>query len=130
MTNQRWIRLGELLLNRRVALGAQNLEKFAVDMELKNSRTCSDLEHGRRDNYLPSTLAHMELIYRWAPGSIKTVLAGGQPTELDDLGDQGDLIGLVIAQWYRAAPVAKRPHARDMLTDWIKRHPHGGDSGD
>lgn len=74
-----WDRLAEALLRRRVELGHRNRTQFAAAVGEKNDRTISDLEHARRDNYTPATLASMERIYQWEPGSIKMVLAGNDP---------------------------------------------------
>jgi hypothetical protein len=42
-----------------------------------NIRTVSDVEHGRRDNYEPVTIAAIEVAYMLAPGSVWRTLAGG-----------------------------------------------------
>lgn len=79
-----WERLGLLLLRRRVHLGYPNRSAFARDKGLKNDRTLSDLEKAKRTNFGDNTLAHMEVVYEWAPGSIERVLAGGEPTPIEE----------------------------------------------
>jgi hypothetical protein len=44
-------------------------------------RTLADIEHGVR-KASPATYAMLENKLAWAPGSIDTILAGGEPTEL------------------------------------------------
>jgi hypothetical protein len=77
-----WVRLGKLLLARRVELGYPNMAAFGRQHELRHTRTLSDIEKGRRDNYGPATIAHVEQLYRWRPGSVASVLAGGEPTPI------------------------------------------------
>ena len=43
-------------------------------------RTLSDIEHGVRKSS-PGTYAMLENKLAWAPGSIDTILAGGEPKE-------------------------------------------------
>lgn len=76
-----WQRLAELLISRRVALGYPRRADFVRARKLKHARTVDDLENARRTNYEPSTLAHMELVYEWEPGSVRRVLAGENPVE-------------------------------------------------
>ena len=73
-------RLGHHVVSRRVALG------FRTRIDLANSlqftvRTLADIEHGVR-KASPGTYAILENKLAWAPGSIDTILAGGDPTEL------------------------------------------------
>src|SRR6188472_405578 len=70
-------RLGHHVVSRRVALGyridlADSLQ-FTV-------RTLADIEHGVR-KASPGTYAMLENKLAWAPGSIDTILAGGEPKE-------------------------------------------------
>ena len=72
-------RLGHHIVSRRVALGYRtrtdlaNILKFTV-------RTLADIEHGVR-KASPGTYAILENKLSWAPGSIDTILAGGEPKE-------------------------------------------------
>src|SRR6476469_6867883 len=73
-------RLGHYIVSRRVALG------FRTRIDLANSllftvRTLADIEHGVR-KASPGTYAMLENKLAWAPGSIDTILAGGEPNEL------------------------------------------------
>ncbi len=73
-------RLGHHVVSRRVALG------FRTRIDLANSlqftvRTLSDIEHGVR-KASPGTYAMLENKLAWAPGSIDTILAGGEPKEV------------------------------------------------
>jgi hypothetical protein len=45
-------------------------------------KTISRLEKGERDSYPESTIGTVELMYQWSPGSVESVLAGGQPSAL------------------------------------------------
>jgi hypothetical protein len=73
-------RLGHHVVSRRVALG------FRTRIDLADSlaftvRTLADIEHGVR-KASPGTYAMLENKLSWAPGSIDTILAGGEPREL------------------------------------------------
>lgn len=84
-TGEDWERLGEQLIARRVALGYLTRAGFVAAKELPHSRTVSDLENAKRDNYERATLAHIEQCYEWTTGSIRRVLAGGEPTPIEDV---------------------------------------------
>jgi hypothetical protein len=45
-------------------------------------KTISRLENGERDSYPESTVGTVEAIYQWSPGSIESVLMGGDPNPL------------------------------------------------
>ena len=76
-----WVRLGELLEERRVEIDPsyRNLRLFCEEAGL-DYRLCWDIEHARRTNYRRPTLTAVEVAYGWKPGSIRSVLAGGDPT--------------------------------------------------
>lgn len=78
--NRDWQRLGRLLINRRVELGYKRRVAFAKAHGLSNDRSISAIENAERQNFSPATIASFELYYEWEPGSIDTVLAGGDPT--------------------------------------------------
>ena len=42
-------------------------------------KTISRLENGERDSYPESTVGTVEALYQWSPGSIESVLMGGDP---------------------------------------------------
>jgi len=67
-------------VSRRVALGYRNRSDLAGSLQL-TVRTLADVEHGVR-KASPGTYAMLENKLSWAPGSIDTILAGGDPREL------------------------------------------------
>ena len=73
-------RLGHHVVSRRVALGYRNRTDFANSLQF-TVRTLADIEHGVR-KASPGTYAMLENKLSWAPGSIDTILAGGDPKEL------------------------------------------------
>ena len=72
-------RLGHHVVSRRVALGYRNRTDLADSLQF-TVRTLADIEHGVR-KASPGTYAMLENKLSWAPGSIDTILAGGEPTE-------------------------------------------------
>lgn len=76
-----WKRLGELLELRRVGLDPRykNLTLFSAEREV-DYRLAWDIEHGRRTNFRRPTLTSIEAAYGWEHGSIRAVLAGGDPS--------------------------------------------------
>jgi hypothetical protein len=79
--NQRDLeRLGHYIVSRRVALGYRNRTDLANSLQF-TVRTLSDIENGLR-KASPGTYAMLENKLAWAPGSIDTILAGGEPKEL------------------------------------------------
>ena len=73
-------RLGHHVVSRRVALGFRTRIDLASSLQF-TVRTLSDIEHGVR-KASPGTYAMLENKLAWAPGSIETILAGGEPTEV------------------------------------------------
>jgi len=73
-------RLGHHVVSRRVALGFRNRTDLADALQF-TVRTLADIEHGVR-KASPGTYAMLENKLAWAPGSIETILAGGEPNEL------------------------------------------------
>jgi hypothetical protein len=73
-------RLGHHIVSRRVALGYRNRTDLAASLQF-TVRTLSDIENGVR-KASPGTYAMLENKLAWAPGSIDTILAGGEPKEL------------------------------------------------
>ena len=72
-------RLGHHIVSRRVALGFRNRTDLAGSLQF-TVRTLADIEHGVR-KASPGTYAMLENKLAWAPGSIDTILADGEPTE-------------------------------------------------
>lgn len=75
-----WERLGRLLEQRREQMHRpwRKLTQFTRDRDI-DYRVAWDLEHGRRTNYRQLTIAAVEVAYGWAPGSVASVLRGGDP---------------------------------------------------
>jgi hypothetical protein len=73
-------RLGHHVVSRRVALGYPNRTDLAESLQF-TVRTLADIEHGVR-KASPGTYAMLENKLTWAPGSIDTILAGGEPKEV------------------------------------------------
>jgi hypothetical protein len=73
-------RLGHHVVSRRVALGYRNRTDLASSLQF-TVRTLADIEHGVR-KASAGTYAMLENKLSWAPGSIDTILAGGEPKEL------------------------------------------------
>ena len=73
-------RLGHHVVSRRVALGFRTRIDLADSVQF-TVRTLSDIEHGVR-KASPGTYAMLENKLAWAPGSIDTILAGGEPKEV------------------------------------------------
>jgi hypothetical protein len=80
MDQQALERLGHHIVSRRVALGFRNRTDLADSLQF-TVRTLSDIENGVR-KASPGTYAMLENKLAWAPGSIDTILAGGEPKEL------------------------------------------------
>ena len=72
-------RLGQYIVSRRVALGYRNRTDLASSLQF-TVRTLADIEHGVR-KASPGTYAMLENKLAWTPGSIDTILAGGEPHE-------------------------------------------------
>ena len=73
-------RLGHHIVSRRVALGYRNRTDLADSLPF-TVRTLADVEQGVR-KASPGTYAILENKLAWVPGSIDTMLAGGEPQEL------------------------------------------------
>ena len=71
--------LGHHVVSRRVALGYRNRTDLASSLQF-TVRTLADIEHGVR-KASEGTYAILENKLAWAPGSIDTILAGGEPNE-------------------------------------------------
>ena len=93
-------RLGHHVVSRRVALGYRNRTDLAGSLAF-TVRTLADIEHGVR-KASPGTYAMLENKLAWAPGSIDTILAGGEPEETVSTLRRSNTPA--PAQGYRAAP--------------------------
>jgi hypothetical protein len=74
-SQERWERLGGMLIQRRVELDARyrNRTAFAADTGL-NWRLLYDIEKAARTNFPADTLAEIEIAYRLPQGSIRNFL--------------------------------------------------------
>ncbi|MCV7275728.1 helix-turn-helix domain-containing protein [Mycolicibacter arupensis] len=72
-------RLGGAVVARRTELGMRTTKALA---ELANlsTRMLGDVENGRRSNFSPGAKAQIERALQWEPGSIDSLLAGGEST--------------------------------------------------
>ncbi len=81
-----WVRLGRLLERRRGELGYVFRQRARFAKERGGGKisvkTISRLENGERDSYPESTIGTVEAMYQWAPGSVESVLMGGEPNAL------------------------------------------------
>lgn len=73
-----WHRLARFVVNRRVQLGYRHQKDFAEASGIK-IRTLNNIENARRTGYAADTLAMLEQALGWEPGSVDTVLEGGDP---------------------------------------------------
>jgi hypothetical protein len=92
-------RLGHHIVSRRVELGYRNRTDLAASLKF-TVRTLADIENGVR-KASPGTYAMLENKLAWAPGSIDTILAGGEPKE-------------VVVKLHRGSP---EPRHRSFTTD-------------
>jgi hypothetical protein len=90
-------------------------------------KTISRLEKGERDAYPESTIGTVEAIYRWSPGSVESVLKGGDPNPLPHTrggrhaltnADAQPSAGERIAGWVYVR-MKQRGHADDVIHDFL-----------
>lgn len=75
-------RLGNYVVARRVALGYRNRVALANELPITD-RTLADVENGDR-NASAGTYALIEAKLKWKPGSIASILDGGEPFPEED----------------------------------------------
>ena len=130
-------RLGHHVVSRRVALGYRNRTDLADSLQF-TVRTLADIEHGVR-KASPGTYAMLENKLAWAPGSIDTILAGGEPQETvvelrrpthnplshtaTDALSRASTEGLLLE--LRRRIIAPRNRRHDSWDDWGGLDPHG-----
>lgn len=132
-----WERLGQLLQQRRVELNPdwKNRAEFTRANGI-NYRLAQDIETAARDNYDPPTRAFIEDAYRWEPGSIVRVLAGGDPAP-KDLGmpifADPDEQAVALKAWNENAALADDPESRRLFSllavRLYRRRANGGSRG-
>jgi hypothetical protein len=77
MASDNWRRLADYVVAGRVALGMRDRRSLGVATGV-TERTLGKLENGQRVS--ASTLAAIENVLGWTPGSCRRILAGGEPT--------------------------------------------------
>jgi hypothetical protein len=86
MTDETWHWVADHLKARRLELTNGNSRRAAFLRQrdaMDFDRIAVDLEGAVRDNYDPGTIAKAEHIYRWKPGSIRAIRAGGEPSPIE-----------------------------------------------
>jgi hypothetical protein len=87
MASDNWRRLADYVVAGRVALGMRDRRSLALATGV-TERTLGKLENGQRVS--ASTLAAIENVLRWAPGSCRRILAGGEPAPSSPAPDAGE----------------------------------------
>lgn len=92
-----WLRLGDLLRQRRVQLGYRTFQAFADAVSEDEGRTgfyrlAWDAEHGggnRLNGFPAGTIARLEDGYQWERGSFTRTLRGGDPKPTSTISWEG-----------------------------------------
>ncbi len=127
-----WRRLGRMLERRRGELGYgfRQRARFARERGggMISVKTISRLENGERDSYPESTVGTVEAIYQWSPGSVESVLMGGEPNPLLSAPaparnsitspDAPPTPGERIASWVYVR-MRQRGHSDDVIHDFL-----------
>lgn len=82
MSNGDWRRLAAFVRDRRTDLGLTQEDVRSAGGPA--TATMRLIEGGLQDRYQPAILARLEDALRWGRGSVRRVLAGGDPVPLDD----------------------------------------------
>jgi len=102
MTNMEdadWGHLGECLREARAGESREHIAKLAGVSRAQIQR----YEEGRVHSVIPDKLYKLAKYYRWAPGSVRKVLAGGEPEYLPDLPSAPPLTPAMRADVQRMA---------------------------
>lgn len=134
--HEAWRRLGKVLEMRRGQLGYgfRRREQFLQDRggPPPSVKTLARLERGERADYPPATIARLESLYGYAPGSFEAILAGRDPVPLGEaaavaLSGAGSLaVGMVSADLETLAGEAEILFPGDRVKQGIWMFP--GDS--
>ncbi len=130
-------RLGHHVVSRRVALGYRTRTDLASSLQV-TVRTLADIEHGVR-KASAGTYAILENKLAWAPGSIDTILAGGEPKRGGRTAPDHPQRRSVPRPHRRPVPastedlllelrrriIAPRNRRHDTWDDWDGLDPHG-----
>lgn len=89
-------RLSEYMAARRLALGMKTWRDLSARAEI-SYETLRALRAGGRPS--EATTHQLERALQWEPGSVRTIITGGEPTPLPDLtGPQGQQVEVKQAQ--------------------------------
>jgi len=100
--NPGWERVAARVTADRVRRGYRSLAEFAKAAGLSTS-TVDSIEHHRKGQYDPATLAAVEHALGWAPGSVERVRKGLGPVYDGD----PDLTALIDV-WPKLSPGSRR----------------------
>ena len=110
-----WQRLGRALERRRGELGYGFRQRGRFTLErgggMISVKTISRLERGERASYPESTVGAAETIYQWAPGSIESVLRGGEPDPL--------VVAPPAGKRNPITTVSAPPTAGERIASWV-----------
>ena len=123
-----WRRLGKEVVNRRVELGFNTREKFAVHAQI-SSRILCDIENGKRSSYDRATLVKLERAAGWDYGSVDSVLVGGVPNQLSTPRARTSRTPRPVIQVDPAVRFG-RPQIRGIPTDAIADTLYAGESAE
>jgi transcriptional regulator with XRE-family HTH domain len=79
-------RLASAVLNRRAELRVSQ-EEFVRDVEL-SVKGLQRIESGELTRIRAKTAGELDRAAKWRPGSVQATLDGGDPTPLDDAGEE------------------------------------------
>lgn len=127
-----WLRLGRMLERRRGELGYGFRQRaiFVRDCGagMISVKTISRLEKGERGSYPESTIGAVEAMYQWSPGSVESVLSGGEPSALATapasdrnpitVTDSPPTAGERLASWMYVR-MRERGHDDDVIFDFL-----------
>jgi transcriptional regulator with XRE-family HTH domain len=91
---QDWTRLAHYVRSRRVELGFTTQARFADALGVVE-RTVNGFERGE-SKMRAGTLAKLESVLLWQPGSASRVLAGGEPQLIDTDSQQDDAVAKLL----------------------------------
>ena len=72
-------------LARRVSARMRELQLGAHDIQARGGPSIAVVSHirnARSTNYRPSTITELERALEWAPGSVRRIVTGGEPVEV------------------------------------------------
>lgn len=119
-TADAWSRLGDLLVRRRVELDPRykNRRTFCAEREIEY-KVISDIETAKRTNFSGRMLAHLEIAYAIAAGSIDTALRGGEltPRATEAGTSPGTSAALEGDPWFQSLLPGQKATVQGFLDD-------------